>query len=965
MAKLKPFFDEVDTKVDFPSLEKEIYKYWEKNKITEKYLNKNKTSKKIFSFLDGPITANNAMGIHHAWGRTYKDLWQKYKNMQGFKQRFQNGFDCQGLWVEVEVEKELGLKNKQDIENLIPGDPKKSIAKFVELCKERVLKYADIQTEQSQRLGYFMDWDNSYFTLSDENNFMIWHFLKKCHERGLIYKGRDSVPWCPRCGTAISQHEMLTEDYKQLTHQALFVAYPLPGKKGEYLLIWTTTPWTLPANVACAVDPKINYVVAKEDESEKKYYLAETRAKALNLKVIKKLKGKELIGMKYLSPFDHLPRVKEAFGKYQHKIVSSDERILPVDESEGTGVVHLAPGVGSEDFALGKKEKLPVLAVIDEEAKYLEGLGEFSGKNAKKNPDLIINFLKNKGFLFKQEKYKHKYPVCWRCKEELVWRVVDEWYISIDPVRNDMKKVARKIKWIPSFGLKRELDWLNNMHDWLISKKRFWGLAIPIWECGECRHFEVIGSYKELKSKAVSGWSKFEGHSPHRPWIDEVTIKCSQCGKLAKRIPDVGNPWLDAGIVTFSTVTHDNKGKPLYLADKKEWEKWIPADFITESFPGQFKNWFYSLIAMSTVLENKEPFKEVLGFATLFGEDGKAMHKSSSNMIEFREGADKIGVDVMRWMYIKQNPSENLLFGYKKADETRRRFHLRLWNIYNFFITYATLDNFKPGKNFKPNSKNKLDVWILSRLNQAISGVTERLERFDAYRASALIDEFVEDFSTWYIRRSRERVSPASKNNLDKRQFYQTTYFVLTSLVKLLAPFTPYLSEVIYQNLTKEESVHLTDWPKAGKVNEKLIIDMKIIREIVEDAHSIRKEKQIPVRQPLLSLSVEYPGSVPEKTLHTYIKDEVNVKNISIKKGSKLKSKLDTNITPELKEEAKARELIRNIQVERKNMGVNLTQKINVLSPWIPLSNTVIQKVKDKTLTENLAKGKFRVTKSS
>ncbi|MCK4588598.1 class I tRNA ligase family protein, partial [Candidatus Woesebacteria bacterium] len=482
MAKDRPFFNEVDLRADFPAMENRLLKDWYKKGIVKKYLQKNKNSKKYFSFLDGPITANNPMGVHHAWGRTYKDIWQRFKNMQGYRQRFQNGFDCQGLWVEVEVEKELKLKSKKDIENLVPGDVKKSIAKFVELCKKRVYKYADVQTEQSKRLGYFMDWDSSYYTLSDENNYMIWHFLKKCHEKGLIYKGRDSVPWCPRCGTAISQHEMLTEDYKEVTHDSVYVKYPIKGRKNEFLLVWTTTPWTLPGNVAVAVDPKKEYAVAQRLVKGNTYYLLKDAAKRLDLKVIKTVKGKELVGFNYESPFDNLPRVKKALGNYVHEVIPADERILEVSEKEGTGLIHIAPGAGSEDFQMGKKIKLPVIELIDEEANYLDGMGDFSNKNAKKHPEIILNYLKEAKdgeYLFDIVSYTHQYPACWRCKTELVWRVVDEWYIAIDPVREGMKKVAKKIHWIPEFGLKRELDWLNNMHDWLISKKRYWGLALP------------------------------------------------------------------------------------------------------------------------------------------------------------------------------------------------------------------------------------------------------------------------------------------------------------------------------------------------------------------------------------------------------------------------------------------------------------------------------------------------------
>jgi len=979
----KKHFSEVDPKPDFPNMEKELLEEWNKKGIVDKYLQKNKNSKNNFSFLDGPITANNPMGVHHAWGRTYKDLWQRFNNMRGYRQRFQNGFDCQGLWVEVEVEKELGLKSKKDIENLVKGDIKASIAKFVELCKARVYKFAKVQTQQSERLGYFMDWDNSYYTLSDENNYMIWQFLKACHDKKLIYKGRDSVPWCPRCGTAISQHEMLTEDYKELTHETVFFKAPAVNEKYSFL-VWTTTPWTIPANVALAVNPKFKYIIWETSGKEKivtvdpeEIQEPESRdwfsRHILSEKLIKKSEvwGKDLVGLSYSAPFDELERVikaKSDFPKTFHSVVAAEELVVA---SKGTGILHVAPGAGEEDFKLGKEKELAVIDVIDEEASYYDGLGEFSGQNAKKHPEIIIDYLNAKDggkFLFKTSPITHRYPACWRCKTELVWRVVNEWYIAMSPLREPLKAVTKKIKWIPEFGLKRELDWLDNMHDWLISKKRYWGLALPVWECVSCGHFEVIGAKAELKEKAVKGWDKFEGKSPHRPWIDEIKIECTKCGNLMDRISDVGNPWLDAGIVSFSTISEDNKSEPLYWKDKNSWEKWFPADFITESFPGQFKNWFYSLLAMSAVLEGREPFKTVLGFATLFGEDGRPMHKSWGNSIEFNEGADKIGVDVMRWMFVRQNPSENLLFGYKIADDTRRRFHLKLWNVYNFFVTYANSDGWEPGGNKKSDNKklSPLDEWILARLGQTLKGVTSSLEKYDAYLASEEIEKFVDDFSLWYIRRSRDRVGPSAEKGEDKEAFYETCFESLVILSKLLAPFNPFIADIIYRNLTGQESVHLSDWPQEDfKEDKKLADDMQNIRMVVEKVHAIRKEKQIPVRMPLSSLVTIAAFEVPATNLNQYLLDELNIKKWSIDKGEVLQNILDTKITPQLEEEAKTRELIRQIQEERKNLRMNLTQKINVTSPWLPTDTNLIQKLKAKTLAEDISLGPFRVLKAS
>src|SRR3989338_1427560 len=676
-------FPDLDSHPDFVKMEEEMLKHWYRDGIVEKYLHKNDKSKKKFSFLDGPITANNPMGVHHGRGRTYKDLWQKYHTMRGERQRYQNGFDCQGLWVEVEVEKELGFKSKKDI--LAYG-----VEKFVEKCKERVGKFAAIQIDQSKRLGMFMDWSNSYYTMSDENNYAIWNFLKVCHRRGWIYKGNDSVPWCPRCETAISQHEMLTEDYKQVMHKAIYLELPIiknikqktENKGNEYLLVWTTTPWTIPANIAVAVDEKLEYSLVKGTTGDQFWVAKDAIGRVFGEQhqgIVKTVKGRRLVGLKYRGPFDDLPAVKkvaEEFPDKFHTVVPADPLILPITVTEGTGLVHTAVSAGSEDFKLGKKLGLPMVPVIADNADYLNNLGFLSGKNAKKHPELILDYLvdrdKNAGedWVFEIQDYSHRYPACWRCKTELVWKVTEEWYVAMDKpqkessfgswststqpksdpsgfgrtseflqsknsgpseksktLRQQLVEAAKKVRWIPEFGLERELDWLKNMHDWLISKKnRFWGLALPIWECDKCGHFEVIGGKNELREKSVKGWDKFDGHSPHKPWIDEIKIKCNKCGNEMSRIEPVGNPWLDAGIVPFSTMSAPPPGGGA---------SWFPADFITESFPGQFKNWFYSLLVMSTVLKGEPPFRTVLGFESVTGEDGRPMHKRWGNIDEF------------------------------------------------------------------------------------------------------------------------------------------------------------------------------------------------------------------------------------------------------------------------------------------------------------------------------------------
>lgn len=945
-------FKPVSAQVDFIALEKELLEYWYKEGIVEKYLKRNEASEKKFSFLDGPKTANNPLGVHHAWGRTYKDLWQRYFNMRGFRQRFQNGYDEQGLWVEVEVEKNLGLKSKKDIENIVPGDKLASLEKFIGLCKERVAKFSDVITDQSIRLGQFMDWDNSYHTSSDQNNYMIWHFLKNVYQRGWLYKGHDSVAWCPRCGTAISQHEMQTEDYKELTHESIYFKLPVVGKDKEYLLVWTTTPWTIPANVAVAVNP---------DEIYEKYPVGDEYLIVMQKTVgclkkegilpvdeisdIETISGIELVGLEYTGPFDDLERVKKALGGQGHKVVAGDEQILAVSSEDGTGLVHVAPGAGTEDFQLGKKYALPVIDVIAENADYLNGLGEFSGKNAKVDPHLIFKYLTEKEqgrFLLKIKNYTHRYPVCWRCKSELVWRVVDEWYISVnnkDPknaetFRQKMIKVAKEMTWQPKFVESRELDWLENLHDWLISKKRYWGLALPIWECLECRNFEVIGGFEELKEKAVEGWDKFEGHSPHRPWIDEIKIKCSKCGGLVSRIPDVGNPWLDAGIVPYSTVTPKAGEIPSYLTDKKYWSEWFPTDFSVEMYE-QTRLWFYAMIAMSSVLEEKPPVERIFGHGKVVDEKGEEMHGSKGNAVSLDEAFDKVGADAMRWLYLSANPAVDLRFGYNLINDAKRRFILTLWNCYKFFVEYANFSNWEKGV---VREESILDKWVLSRLTETVNLVNKKLENYDAMMPSRCIEAFVNDFSTWYIRRSRDRVGPEADES-ERNTALSVMYEVLVTLSKLLAPFTPFLAEEIYRNLTGKQSVHLTDYPEAGKneIDKQLLEQMSLVRQVVEQGHAKRKEVGIKLRQPLASASYNLKVKLNDD-LEKIIAEELNVKAVEYKKASKeeFSVQLNTNLTPVLKEEGRVRELIRQIQQLRKDNNLTFEDKTRIEAPEWP-----------------------------
>ena len=886
------------TRVDYPLLEAEVQRWWDERDILNRYLHRNDDAEKRYSFIDGPMTANNAMGVHHAWGRTYKDLWQRFNTMRGYRQRYQNGYDCQGLWVEVEVEKELGFTNKRDIEAY-------GIGAFVEKCKERVLRFAARIDQQSLRLGEWMDWSNSYLTMSDENNYTIWGVLKKCWQEGWVYRGRDVMPWCPRCATGISDME-INEGRKLVTHTSVYARFPLVDRTHEYLLIWTTTPWTLPANVAAAVNPDLTY--AKVEQDGDYYYLSnDVVGKLKKLQghehgqahVVETLPGHDLLGWRYTGPFDELPAWQDVAAKgAAHRVVAWDE----VSASEGTGVVHIAPGCGREDFALGRENALATLAPVDESGVYFDGYDWLTGMPVGEVARPIFDNLRQKGLFYQTESYQHVYPHCWRCGTELIFRLVDEWFISMRDLRERMMRFTPDIRWIPAFGLERELDWLRNMEDWMISKKRYWGLALPIYACAACGHFEVIGSEDELRERAVEGWDEFAGHTPHRPWVDAVKIACSQCGALVSRIADVGNPWLDAGIVPFSTLD--------YRSNRDYWREWFPADFITESFPGQFRNWFYSMLVMSAVLEDTAPFKTALGFATLFDQNGEEMHKSKGNSILFDEAADIIGADTMRWLFSAHTPEANLRFPRIPTEEEATQARAqgqpprlsdlwmqarapldKLWNVYSFFVTYANIDGFNPTtRQLNVAQRSDLDRWALSELQETVTRVTERLADYDAKSACDALASFIEDLSNWYVRRSRRRFWKAEEDR-DKVAAYLTLYECLVKTTKLLAPFTPFLAESLYQNLvrsldaTAPESVHLCDWPEAEKalVSPRLRDETTLVMRLVNLGRAARDQAQLRVRQPLATLYARVATESERESLGRLadqVLEELNVKRL-------------------------------------------------------------------------------------
>lgn len=1013
---------------DFIHGEHEVLRFWRDWGIFDKRRRAN-AGNKTWSFLDGPMTANNPMGVHHAWGRTYKDAFQRFFAMTGHDLRYQNGFDCQGLWVEVEVEKQLGLGAKSEIEKF-------GIDKFVHECKKRVLKYAAIQTEQSIRLGYWMEWDDpaglrslaeaigtgnkvsfttprgetvtddpeaivaklgnvdwggSYFTFSTENNETIWAFLKKCYQRGKVYRGYDVMPWSGRGGSAYSQMEVA--DGRKLTvHRALFVRFPLLTDKNgnkvenEYVLIWTTTPWTLTSNVAAMVNPDLDYAKIRMKKDGAVYYCAKENLEYQRLakefkegfgrpewgwpkecpklktlgQILKEqggyeveavVKGAELVGAKYRGPFDDLAaqsadggvpeelKNKGKTGISCHQVVDGGRDFkgnANVVAGEGTGVVHSAPGCGDVDHQIGAALGLVSIAPLAEDGTFLDGFGPFTGRKATDSTtvDLVIEKLKEQNLLIAVEQYPHIYPFCWRTGDELVFRLVDEWFIHMD-WRNEIQDITRKIDWLPESigGKERELEWLEGMRDWMVSKKRYWGLALPVWVDDEDpQQFEVMGSLAELKERAVEGWNDFDGHTPHRPWIDGVKIRNPNTGNLMSRVQDVGNPWLDAGIVPFSTVG--------YTTHPDYWKKWFPADLVTECFPGQFRNWFYSLLSLGTMMGWKEkfagtpPFKTLFGYRLAMNEAGKPMHKSDGTAIWFEEAAEQLGVDTMRWMYLAQNPAQDLRFGTRvpeqkvtletpdgpadttidgvptclvksgPADETRRQTLIPLWNSYAFFVNYARLDEFDPNLPAVPFAERpEIDRWLLSNLNQLVG--TARRE-FAVYNTQVVMREaarFIDDLSNWYIRRNRRRFWRSRKEaggavvaggwDQDKLAAYQTLYETLVTLTKLLAPAIPFLTERMYQNLVVNggvtgapESVHLCDYPDvdASRIDESLSRRMALAQLVVNVGHGLREKANQRVRQPLGEL--RFATNSPEQheaveLLSGVIGEELNVKKVT------------------------------------------------------------------------------------
>ncbi|MGM9683312.1 MAG: isoleucine--tRNA ligase [Eubacteriales bacterium] len=859
--------DKFNTKYSFVDNEKEILDFWREHDCFHALKKKNENGPK-YRFIDGPITANNPMGIHHVWGRTLKDTFIKYHAMKGCDTHYRNGFDSQGLWVEVEVEKELGFKTKHDIEAY-------GLDKFTDKCIERVKKFSSVITEQSVRLGQWMDWDNSYFTYTDENITGIWSFLKKCHENGWIKEEYKPMPWCSRCGTSLSEHEM-TGSYREIEHEAVFFKLPILGSN-DYILVWTTTPWTLSANVALAVNKDMNYVRLHVDGEDHNYITSENYYKQKfagkeGVTLLDTMKGTALEGLEYETCFPEMEQQN-----FTHKIVLWDE----VDDTEGCGVVHIAPGCGAEDFELGESIGLPRIIPIDEYGIFYDGFGFLTGVDAQESRQLVFDELKKRGKLFYTHKYKHSYPVCWRCKHEILFRLVKEWAIAVDELRPRLIANAKKVEWNPPYQGKRMLDWLENMSDWNISRKRFYGLPLPFYVCPDCGKLTVVGSKEELYELAVDKSKVDAVPHLHRPWIDEVKIRCPECGAEVTRIPQVGDVWLDAGIVPFSTLK--------YFTDKDYWKQYFPAEYVLE-MKEQIRLWFYSMLFMSTVLVDEPPYQRVGTHGVVVSEDGSKFSKTGF-MIRFDEAADVIGADASRYIFASSSTSTDVRFGYTLGDEAKRKL-LAFWNLETFFATYADIDNVKVDVSaIDPDTLCPIDRWLLIRTNRFIKDTTKYYEDYSTREVVAFFEAFVNDISNFYIRVNRARFW-STENDADKRNAYAVLFYAIRTITQIMAPIIPFITETTWQRFIKRysdesaDSVFLTAWPEVGGkldiADDGIVADVEEARDIIALGLKLRNEKQIKIRQPLSRIYVRESDSRRSavKVFGGVIMSELNVGEI-------------------------------------------------------------------------------------
>ncbi len=944
----------------FPEMEERVLDFWDKAKIFEKSIDNpanplTKGDKKDYIFYDGPPFATGTPHYGHIVASTMKDVVPRYWTMRGYRVERKWGWDCHGLPIENIAEKELGIKNKKEIEEL-------GVEKFNEICRSKVLGYVEDWKKVIRRLGRWADMENAYKTMDLDFMESVWWVFKQLWDKGLIYEGYRSMYICPRCETTLSQQE-IAEGYKMVKDLSATVKFELIDDPGTYVLAWTTTPWTLIGNVALAVGESIKYQVLSIKGSKEKYAIAKDRLEILKdeYEIIKEIKGKDLVGKKYKPLFDYyvdkgLPNEENGWKIYAADFVTTEE---------GTGVVHIAPAFGEDDMNLGKEHNLPFIQHVSMDGKIKAEAKIFAGLNVKPSEDTqktdveIIKYLAHQGLLFSKEKYEHSYPHCWRCETPLINYATTSWFVAVTKVKDRALELAQKINWSPEhIKAGRFGNWLEGARDWSISRQRFWASVMPIWRCG-CGETKVFGSVAELEK--VSGEKITD---LHKHIVDKIVLKCEKCSGEMKRVPDVLDTWFDSGSMPYAQTHYP-------FANKEKFEANFPAEFIAEGVD-QTRAWFYYLHVIATAIKNDRAYNNVIVNGIVLAEDGKKMSKRLNNYPDPAEIFSKYGADAMRY-YLISSPvmaAENLNFAEDGVKESLRKVIMILWNVYSFYAMYASTGEAKASAACSsPECENILDKWILARLNVLLKDVTVAMNEYNLPRASRPIESFINDFSTWYLRRSRDRFK--GENEADRQLALGVTRYVLLELSKVMAPFTPFMAETLWQKVTgydfkdENKSVHLTAWVEYDDPMEaedvKILKQMEEVRKIVELGLAARDVAGVKVRQTLNELRItNYELSDEYKNL---VMDELNVKNVISNKGKgEIKVELDTVLTEDLKLEGLKREIVRTVNNLRKQAGLTIKDKI-VLS-WQSDSQLVKnvfaqmgEELKKDTLSEEIVEG--------
>ena len=862
-------FKPVTPKLDVKDMEEKVLRHWQRQDIFHKSLDQRNGGSE-YIFYEGPPTANGKPGVHHVLARAFKDIFPRYKTMQGFHVSRRGGWDTHGLPVEIEVEKRLGFTSKRQIEAY-------GIEKFNDLCRESAFTYIQEWEKLTDRIGYWVDMKSAYITYKNEYIESVWWILKNFWDRNLLYQGYKVVPYCPRCGTPLSDHEVAL-GYRDATDPSVFVRMPLMDTPGTSLLVWTTTPWTLPANVAVAAGADVNYVTVErtlpEGGTERLILAEQLLAKVFGdeeVRIVDQFKGKQLKGKKYHPLFTFLATTKPA-----HFVVLGGF----VTTEDGTGLVHIAPAFGADDMQMAIDEDLPILSTVAEDGTFISDVKPWAGKFVKDADPYITRDLLDRGLLFKKEEYVHTYPFCWRCDTPLLYYARPTWYIRTSQFKDRMVELNNQINWYPQhirngrFG-----NWLSNNVDWALGRERYWGTPLPVWECESCHNQTCVGSVKELSEKAGYDLSKSDLHRPH---VDEIKFKCSECGERMKRVPELIDVWFDSGSMPIGQWHYP-------FENETQFKESFPADYICEAVD-QTRGWFYSLHAISTLLFDSVSYKNVICLGLILDGQGQKMSKTKGNVISPWEVLEKHGADAIRWyLYTASPPGQERRFSSDLVGEVVRNFTLTLWNTYSFFVTYANLDGWKPDTE-SVIEYGPLDQWLRSSLHALVRDVTYALETYDVLGATRPIEQFVNQLSNWYLRRSRRRFWKSGSDS-DKNAAYATLYEALATVSYLLAPTMPFIADEMYMNLVGSldqkaaQSVHLANWPEYDPIliNEKLNRDMNLVMKLTSLGHAARNKGNRKVRQPLSEIAFALPNRDEEETLMKSVDllaDELNVKKV-------------------------------------------------------------------------------------